>query len=73
MTFCDNLLNIFTKHEFTLEMFVAVGWSYSRVFTIVRSTVPLVDHTVVKIWILALPYKSTPSFVKISSSLKKST
>ena len=31
---------------------------------------PKSDQLVVKVWILALPYKSTPSFVVILSSLK---
>ena len=38
------LLNIFTKDEFKLEMFLAVCWKHSKwwVFFIVRSTVPVV-------------------------------
>ena len=60
---CVNLLNMFIKHDFKLEMFVAVCWSYGKccVF-IVRSSIPLVDHSVVKVYILILLYKSTPSF-----------
>ena len=38
--------------------------------SIVRSTFPLVDHSEVKVKVLALPYKSTPSFKKIFSGLK---
>ena len=57
---CVDLLNMFTKHEFKLEMFVAVCWSYDKwCILIIRSTVPQVDHSVVKVWILTLPYKLT--------------
>ena len=60
-----HLLNIFTKHEFKLEMFMAVCWNYVKwCISIVRRTVPLVDHAMVKVSILALPYKSTPSIVQ---------
>ena len=37
---------MFTKHEFKLEMFVSVSWSYSKhCILIVRITVPRVDHS----------------------------
>ena len=55
-------------------MFVSIYWSYGKWFVlIVRSTVSLIDHLVVNIWILALTYKSIPSFVEIFFRLKKST
>ena len=31
----------------------------------IRGTFPLLDHSVIKVWILAMPQKLTPSFVKI--------
>ena len=47
---------MFTKDEFKLKIFVAVCWIYSKLcISIVQSSVPLVNHSVVKIWILALP------------------
>ena len=50
---------------------MSVAWSYSKWFmSIVRSTFLLVDHSVVKVWILALVYKSTPTFVEIFFRLK---
>ena len=45
-------------------MFVAVCWS-KWCISIVISSVPLVDHSVVKVWILALLYKLTDSFREI--------
>ena len=60
---------MFIKHEFKLEMFVAVYCSYGKwCVSIVRSTVPLVDHSGVKVWILALLYKSTPSCIVFSGA-----
>ena len=35
------------------------------VISIVMNAVPLVDHSVVKVWILTLLYKSIPTFGKI--------
>ena len=65
---------MFIKHEFTLEMFVAVCWSYGKWYiSIVRSTVPLVDHSVVKVLILALLYMAIPNFVEIFFWLIKLT
>ena len=62
---------MFTKHEFKLERFVAVCWSYGKLFrSIVGSTVTLVDYSMVKAWILVLPYKPTPSFVESFSGFK---
>ena len=53
---CVNLLNMFTKHELKLEMFVAVCWSYSKwCISIVRRTVSFVHYC--KDWILILLYK----------------
>ena len=41
---------MFIKHEFKFEMFVVVYWSYSKWFvSFLRSTVPLVDYSVVKV------------------------
>ena len=69
-----NKLNIFTKHEERLKMFGLVCWSYAKwCILIIRITVPLVDHSVVKVSVLALPYKTTPSFVEIFSGLKMLT
>ena len=57
---------MYTKHEFKLKMFVAVCWSYSKwCILIVGTTVPLVEYTVLKAFILALPYKSTLNFVEV--------
>ena len=68
---CINLLNMLIKHEFKLEMFVAVCWRYGRwCISIVSSTVLLVDHPVIKVWILVRPYKLTPSLQKFFSGLK---
>ena len=61
---------MFTKHEFKLEMFVAICRSNSKwCISIVRSTVPLADHSVVKVWILDLLDNSIPSLIEISSGL----
>ena len=66
-----DLLNMFTKHEFNLKIFVSVGGSYDKLgISTVKCVVPLVDYSVVKVWILTLPYKSTQSFVEIFLSLK---
>ena len=71
LLFCVNLLNMLTKREFKLEMFVVVCWSYTKwCISILRGTILLVDHFVIKVWILAVPYKLTPSSVEIFSSLK---
>ena len=51
---------MFTKYR--LEMFVAVYWSYDQWCISIVSTVTLVEHSLVKFWILALLYKSTPGF-----------
>ena len=49
-------------------------WSYGKWYIlIVRSTVPLVDHSVVKVCILAISYRLTPSFVETFSKLKRLT
>ena len=73
-TQCVNLLNMFIKHDFKLEMFVAVGWSYDKwCISIVMPTVPLIDCSVVKVWILALLYELTPRFVEIFFRFKKLT
>ena len=49
---------------------MTVYWSYSKWYiSIVRDIVSPVDHSVVKVWILAQPYKSTLSFVEIFSGL----
>ena len=59
---------MFTKQKFNLEMFVIVCYSYGKWhISIVSSTFPLVDHSKVKVSILALPYKSTLIFVEIFS------
>ena len=51
---------MFIKHEFLLEMFVAVGSNYGKWYTlIVKSAVPLVDNSGVKVRILTLLYEST--------------
>ena len=51
-------------------MFVTV-WSYGKWYvSIVPNTIPLVDHSVVKVWILAMPYKLIPNFVEIFSGLE---
>ena len=61
-----NLLNMFTKLEFKVESCVPVCWNYGKwCISTVRSTVPLVDHSLVKVRIFALPYKLTPSFTEI--------
>ena len=55
---------MFIKQEFKLEIFVIVCWNYSKwCILIVKRTVPLVDHSGggVKVWIIVLLYKSTPS------------
>ena len=50
-----NLLKMFTKHQLKLEMFAALFWSNGKMYiSIVRSTVPLVDHSVVKVGVLTL-------------------
>ena len=55
-------------------MFVVVSETYVKWFiSIVTCTVPVADRLIAKVWILTLSYKSTPSFVKIFFSLKKST
>ena len=42
INFCTDLLNMFFKHEFKLEMFVAVCWSYdNRCISILMSSVQL--------------------------------
>ena len=57
---------MFTKHNFKMEMFSAVSWSYGKwSISIVSSIVPLVDQSVVKVWTLALLYKLTASLVEI--------
>ena len=62
---------MFTKHVLKFEMFVAFCWSYGKwCISIGRSSVPLVDHFVVKVWIQALPNKSTPGYIEIFSDLK---
>ena len=59
-------LSIFIKHEFKLKMFVVIYESYSKwCILIVRSIVPLIDHSVVKVYILVLLSKSTISFEEI--------
>ena len=69
-----HLLNMFSKKKFKLEISAAVCWSYGKYcMLIVKSTVPLIDHTVLTVWILALPYKLTPSFVEIFFWIKKVT
>ena len=63
---------MFTKYEFKLKMFVAICCSYVKwCVSIVRSSVPLGEHSIVKVWILALLYKLAPCFVKIFFRLKK--
>ena len=50
---------------------MSVRKSYGKwCISIVRRTVPLIDHSVVKVLILAQPYKSTPNLMKIFSGLK---
>ena len=45
------------KHEFKLEMFMSVCWSYGKwCILIVSSTVALVDHSVEKVQIPVLLY-----------------
>ena len=69
---CVNLLNMFTKHGFKLEMFLAVFWSYGKLCILIVRTVSLVNHSVLKVWILPLLYKLSCSFIDIFR-LKKST
>ena len=54
---CVNLLDMFSKHKFKSEIFVSVWWSW---ISTVKCAGPLIDHLVVKVWIFALTYKSTP-------------
>ena len=62
---------MFTKHEFKLQILTTLCWGYVKwCISIVKSTIPLVDLCRVKVRILALPYKSTHSFVEIFSYLK---
>ena len=43
-------------------MFVAICWSYGKwSVSIVPSIAPLVDHFVVKVWILTLPHIYLPT------------
>ena len=43
---------MFMKHKFKLEIFEAVCWNYGKWFILtVKSTVPLVDQSVVKVWV----------------------
>ena len=60
---------MFTKLK--LEMFVAICWSYSKWCILILSTDLLGDHSVVIVWILALPYKPTTRFEIFFSGLKK--
>ena len=60
-----------TKHELKLEIFVPVCWSYCKWFmSLVKSTVIMVDHSVVKGLDFSLPYKWTTGFVEIYSGLE---
>ena len=56
-----------------LKMIMAVCWSYTKLcISIVKSTILLVDHSVVKVWILVLLYNLTPSFIEVFfSGLKR--
>ena len=46
-------------------MSVAIGWGYVKwCISIPMGTFLLVDDSVVKVWILVLPYKFTPSFAE---------
>ena len=48
------------KNEFKLETFVKICWGDSNWgISIIWNFNTLVDNSVVKIWILAQPYKST--------------
>ena len=53
-------------------MFVRVCLNYNKWYyiSIVKSTVSLVDYSIVKVWILAQLSKLTHSFVEIISVLK---
>ena len=52
-------------------MFVMVCWTYGKwCLLIFRSTVPLIDHSMVKVCILTVLDKTTPSFVDMFSGLK---
>ena len=70
----DIILNLYYSFIILISVLikcvcVTMCWSYGKwCILLVRSTVPQVDHSVVKI--LVLPYKLTPSFVEIFSSLK---
>ena len=56
-----DLLKMFNKHVCKLEIFESLCWSYGKwCRLIVRSIVQLVDPSVMKVLILALPYKSPP-------------
>ena len=49
---------MFTKPEFKLEMFVGdSGVRVSDVCLLLGSTVQMVDHSVLKVWILSMPYQ----------------
>ena len=62
---------MFTKHEFKLEMLSALCSSNSKsCISIVRSPVQIADLSVVKFWVLAVPYKSSSSFAEIFPGLK---
>ena len=52
---------MFTKHKFKIDVLVAICGNYGKwSISIVKSTIPLTDPFVAKVWILALLYKSTP-------------
>ena len=56
---------MFIKYELKLEIFVAVSWNYGKWFiSLVWSAIPLIEQSVVKVWIIALLYISTSSFVE---------
>ena len=72
LLFYDNfdLLNIFAKCEFKLDISASVCWNFGKLsMSMVWGTVPMVNHSAVKVSILALQYKLAPSFVEIFSSL----
>ena len=67
---CVYLLNMFRKLEFKREMFVAIC---SVVYISCWGTVPLLVYSIQKVWIYAVPYKSTPICVEIFLGFKGST
>ena len=54
-----------------MEMFLAICWSYGKwCVSIVGIVVSVIDHSAVKVGILAVSYKSISCMVQIFSGLK---